>query len=240
MTPGAVVLAGQAALRMGAGRVQIATAREVAIAIGVAFPEAMVMPWTQEPDTSLQESIATADAVLVGPGMVGDEVVTVVRTVLETVGPHCVVVLDAAAIMVFPTLQTAALDRVGQRLVMTPNRQEARALITDPPPGDADVLASAAAATDAVLASFGGVYAPDGRQWRSDVGVVGLGTSGSGDVLAGLVAGAAARCGDPSQAACWATFAHLEAALRLESRIGTLGYTATDLVAEVPACLQIN
>src|SRR6187431_3002211 len=38
MTPGAVLLAGRAALRMGAGRVQVATAPEVAIPVGVAFP----------------------------------------------------------------------------------------------------------------------------------------------------------------------------------------------------------
>src|SRR3954451_14611052 len=42
-TPGAVVLAGVAALRMGAGRLRIATAEEVACHVGVAVPEAMVV-----------------------------------------------------------------------------------------------------------------------------------------------------------------------------------------------------
>ena len=237
MTPGAVLLAGRAALRMGAGRLQVATAPEVAIPVGVAFPEAMVMPWRTTPDGPLRESIAAADAVVVGPGLLGDDVAAVVDAVLRGVRPDCVVVLDAAAIMVFNQLDPATVDRVRARLLMTPNREEARSLVTEAPSGDTSVLAAAARATGAVLTSFGGVYAPDGRRWQADDDVVGLGTSGSGDVLAGLAAGAAARCGDRSQAACWATFAHFAAARRLEARLGTLGYVATDILAEVPACL---
>lgn len=237
MTPGAVLLAGRAALRMGAGRLQVATAPEVAIPVGVAFPEAMVMPWRAAPDGLLRESIAEADAVVVGPGLLGDEVAAVVDAVLRDVHRGCVVVLDAAAIMVFDRLDPATVDRVRAGLLMTPNREEARSLVTDAPAGDASVLAAAACATGAVLTSFGWVYAPDGRRWQADDDVVGLGTSGSGDVLAGLAAGAAARCGDRSQAACWATFAHFAAARRLEARLGTLGYVASDILAEVPACL---
>jgi NAD(P)H-hydrate repair Nnr-like enzyme with NAD(P)H-hydrate dehydratase domain len=81
------------------------------------------------------------------------------------------------------------------------------------------------------------VYVPGGRRWQSNVDALGLGTSGSGDVLAGLAGGAAARCGDRAQAACWATFAHLAAGRRLESRVGVLGYLASDIVDELPACL---
>jgi ADP-dependent NAD(P)H-hydrate dehydratase len=135
-------------------------------------------------------------------------------------------------------LDAANVDRVGPMLLMTPNRQEARSLITDPPSDDDDVLSSASRATGAVLASFGGVHAPDGRRWQSDIDAVGLGTSGSGDVLAGLAGGAAARCGDRAQAACWATYAHLEAGRRLEERVGVVGYLATDILREVPGCLS--
>ena len=237
MTPGAVLLAGRAALRMGAGRVQIATVPDVVVPVGVALPEAMVMPWEEEPSDRLRESISNADAVVVGPGLLGDDVVAVVDVVLRDARRDSVVVLDAAAIMVYDELDAATLDRARPMLLMTPNREEARSLIADPPSGDVDVLSAAAHATGAVLASFGGVYAPDGRRWQSEVNAVGLGTSGSGDVLAGLAGGAAARCGDRSQAGCWATFAHLEAARRIEARSGTLGYLASDIVDEVPACL---
>src|SRR6187397_2010574 len=51
MTPGAVLLAGRAALWMGAGRLQIATVRDIAIPVGVALPEAMVLPFDTVPTT---------------------------------------------------------------------------------------------------------------------------------------------------------------------------------------------
>jgi ADP-dependent NAD(P)H-hydrate dehydratase len=236
-TPGAALLAGRAALRMGAGRVQIATVPDVVIAIGVALPEALVLPIGAQPDDALRESISAADAIVVGPGMTGDGVAAIVTTVLQHAIRDSVVTLDAAAITIFADLDAGLVDDARSALVMTPNRQEVRSLVADPSDDDVLALAEASGVTGAVLTSFGGVYAPDGRLWQTDTEALGLGTSGSGDVLAGLVGGAAARCGNRSQAACWATFAHHEAGRRLEDRVGVLGYTASDLVFELPACL---
>jgi len=236
-TPGAVLLAGRAALRMGAGRLQIATDPDVATAVAVAVPEAMVQPVHSAADAPLLESIAAADAVVVGVGMIGDGVARMVEAVLRHARPDAVVVLDAAAIMVFAELDAELVEDARSRIVMTPNRQEARSLVAQPQDDDVAVLVQASRITGAVLTSFGGVYAPDGRIWQTDVEALGLGTSGSGDVLAGLVGGAAARSGDPSRAACWATFAHHEAGRCLQDRVGAVGYTASDLVAELPACL---
>ncbi|HEY8924436.1 MAG TPA: NAD(P)H-hydrate dehydratase, partial [Polyangia bacterium] len=73
--PGAVLLASVAALRAGAGRLQIATVRDVAPAIAVALPEARVVGLRQRRDGELDASgcreairkIAGHDAVLIGP-----------------------------------------------------------------------------------------------------------------------------------------------------------------------------
>jgi ADP-dependent NAD(P)H-hydrate dehydratase len=70
-----------------------------------------------------------------------------------------------------------------------------------------------------------------------------LGTSGSGDVLAGAGAGAGAIAGllargaEPAQAAVWATHLHAAAGDRLASRVGPLGFLARELVGELPAIL---
>jgi ADP-dependent NAD(P)H-hydrate dehydratase len=236
-TPGAVLLAGRAALRMGAGRLQIATDAAIVIPVGIAVPEAMVIPY--EPTTSgrLTESIQLADAIVVGPGLDGEAARSMVELVLSKARSDSVVVLDAAALIVFSDIDPGFVERTRSTLVMTPNRQEVLALIDEPPADDQAALAAACVRTGAVLTSFGAVHAPDGRSWQSDVNPLGLGTSGSGDVLAGLVGGAAARCGDRAQAACWATLAHLEAGQHLEGRVGPLGYLASDLVAEIPHCL---
>ena len=69
------------------------------------------------------------------------------------------------------------------------------------------------------MVSMDGLIAShDGRQWLAADLPPGLGTSGSGDVLAGLAAGAAARCGDPAQA----------------SWIGPIGFLARDLLHQIP------
>ena len=109
-TPGAVVLAGVAALRMGAGRLQIATAEAVAAQVGVAVPEAMVVGLCAsasglEMSDQLARSLGTVDALLIGPGMVGETPPTELLThVVETLGDEAMVVVDALALPAFGAL----------------------------------------------------------------------------------------------------------------------------------------
>src|SRR5689334_16637276 len=76
LTPGAVLLAGEAALRAGAGKLQVATVESVAPALAVALPEALVLPLPADrrggiagkAAEQLVDAADGADAVLVGPG----------------------------------------------------------------------------------------------------------------------------------------------------------------------------
>ena len=67
---------------------------------------------------------------------------------------------------------------------------------------------------------------------------MGRAVSGSGDVLAGIVAGLASRGASAEQAAVWGVALHALAGERLASRTGPLGYLARDLSAEVPALMH--
>src|SRR5687767_12071479 len=67
-TPGAVLLAGRAALRAGAGRLRIVTDPGVATAVAVAVPEARVGAWND-----LDELATGVEAVVLGPGLLDDE-----------------------------------------------------------------------------------------------------------------------------------------------------------------------
>jgi len=245
-TPGAVVLGGLAALRMGAGRLQIATSAAVAEMVAMAVVESRTIgiPTSASgglsgpPSEILAEAISHLDALLVGPGMLPDDGTTqFIEGVLDCVGQDTLVVLDALAVTSFDDLDEDLLSRIESRLLMTPNKQETDALVPAPCSDHHDALRCAARVTGAVVSSFGVVQCPDGKRWRTAGNPAGLGTSGSGDVLAGLVAGAASRCGDREQAACWATFAHVEAGRRLGASIGELGYLARDLLDEIPHCL---
>jgi ADP-dependent NAD(P)H-hydrate dehydratase len=61
--------------------------------------------------------------------------------------------------------------------------------------------------------------------------------SGSGDVLAGVVAGLAARGAGPEQAAVWATHVHGSAGDRLAAAVGRVGYLAREIPAALPGVI---
>jgi NAD(P)H-hydrate repair Nnr-like enzyme with NAD(P)H-hydrate dehydratase domain len=82
------------------------------------------------------------------------------------------------------------------------------------------------------------IAAPDGRLWVHPDGCHGLGTSGSGDVLAGIIAGLAARGATPQQAALWGTVLHGTAGRELSRRVGTLGFLAREIAGGVPGLLD--
>ena len=79
---------------------------------------------------------------------------------------------------------------------------------------------------------------PEGAVFAYAGGGVGLATGGSGDVLAGLVAGLAARGAAPLDAALWAVWLHGEAGRRCAEQIGPLGFLARELLAHVPGLMR--
>jgi len=243
-TPGAVLLAGVAALRAGAGRLQLAVTETTASALSIAVPEAKVvgLPETDHGAVAgrgtghLLELAGAADVIAVGPGLDDiDQTTDLLRRVLDAAGQGTAVVLDAyalGALSEHPDLLTG--DKRPERVVLTPNVTEAAHLLGREPGADlATAAADLAREYRAVVMLYGHVAAPDGRCWREESGDVGLGTSGSGDVQAGIVAGLLGRGASPEQAACWAAYAHAVSGQRLISRFGRIGFLARDVVDEV-------
>jgi ADP-dependent NAD(P)H-hydrate dehydratase len=245
-TPGAVLLAGLAALRVGAGRLTMATVGANAGALAVAVPEAAVTPLPATASGALGADavreccglVEDADAVILGPGMRNpDAARDLVHGVLDAIGDETTVVLDALG-LTCGGLDDDLRKRLSERVVATPNRKEAGYLLDGDVPDD-DVAASARVADvlGAVVTLQSCIAAPDGRQWVDQSGNSGLGTSGSGDVLAGAIAGLAARGAPAEQAAVWGAHLHAEAGERLAARIGKLGFLARELLDELPAVL---
>ncbi|HKO48552.1 MAG TPA: NAD(P)H-hydrate dehydratase, partial [Polyangiaceae bacterium] len=81
------------------------------------------------------------------------------------------------------------------------------------------------------------IVAPDGVAYRNTAGNVGLGTSGSGDALSGVIAGLSARGATALQAAVWGVYLHAKAGELLARRIGALGFLARELLPEIPRLL---
>lgn len=252
-TPGAVVLAATAALRAGAAKLQIATAESVAPFLGVTVPEALVISLAEtrrgaihrRAATALAARAADADALVIGPGMV-DQAATLefLTALFERMERGPALVLDAGAVSALNG-GGSLISRHEGNLVLTPHSGEMAALLGE----DAESIAraplryarAAAKRYRAVAALKGAdtiVATPDGRAWRYTGGDVGLATSGSGDVLAGIVAGLAARGADAATAALWGVYLHGEAGNALASRQGRIGFLARELAAELPALME--
>jgi ADP-dependent NAD(P)H-hydrate dehydratase len=249
LTPGAAMLAGLAALRAGAGKLQLAVAAPVAAALAIAVPEALVLPLpVHEPSGSVKpegadavrDLAARADVVCVGPGLDDpDRSEKLVAAILADLGDATSAVLDAYALGALPGHRELC-ERLRGRLVLTPNAREAGILLqADPPAGEEYESASLRIADRyaAVVALRGAIATPDGRLYLDGAGQAGLGTSGSGDVLAGVVAGLLARGAGPDQAAVWGAHVHATAGERLAARVGPLGYLARELLDETPRVL---
>ena len=247
-SPGAAMLAGVAALRVGAGRLTLAVGESVAAHVAVAVPESGVAPLDETPGHSVSgfslpaasDDLRRADTVLVGPGLDdAGEAEVMVRELARHIDDDTVVVLDAFGLGVLPKVPGAEAA-LGGRLVLTPNKVEA-ALLLERELDDDDLaadLVEIAQRYRAVVSCFGIVTAPGGDIWTVGTGGPGLGTSGSGDVLAGAIAGLCARGATPEQGAVWATFAHARVGELLEQRVAPLGFLATEMTAELPAVLE--
>jgi ADP-dependent NAD(P)H-hydrate dehydratase len=247
-TAGAVLLAAEAALRCGAGKLQIGTAESVAFGLSLSLPEALVRGLAENKDGSisastvdqLSELLSDADSVLVGPGLAdAEQAARLTRSVIEQ--SEAPLVVDALALA---AVTEDATCLAGREAVLTPNPRElaltlhtSSAEVDEDPAGAALELASRAGVVVSVGGETSYVASPDGRLWADTSGSVGLGVSGSGDVRAGIVAGLLARGAEPEQAAVWAAQLHGRAGERLASTVGRLGFLARELPSVVPAIL---
>ena len=250
--PGAIRLSAEGAMRAGAGKLQIATCRSIALPLGLAVPEAMViaLPETDagcidgSAGAALERCASRADAILVGPGMMdGAEVAPVLAALLTVGGVRAGFVLDAGALDAMGVC-LEHLHAPGRVAVITPHAGEmGRILGVEREAVEADPVRHARAAAAhlrCVVVLKGGtthVVAPDGAEWVFEGGTIGLGTSGSGDVLAGVIAGLLARGASGPQAAAWGVYLHAQAGRRLTERYGGIGLLARELAGEVPGVM---
>ncbi len=246
--PGAAWLAALAALRAGAGKLTVATAASVAAGLALALPEARVVALPETDDGGfaiaaaglLGPLLACSDAVLIGPGMQDEPATRRIVTALVASAGGVAVILDALAMNV-------AADgwRFAATPLLTPHAGEMAQLTglsKDAICADPERHArEAAVRLNAIVALKGActfVAAPDGRCWRHQGDNPGLGTSGSGDTLAGIITGLAARGAELTQAAVWGVALHAAAGRVLAQRQGPIGYLASELAAEIPRLMH--
>lgn len=244
--PGGALLAGEGALRAGAGKLQIATPATVALAMAIAVPEAKVLPLpmtrhghVRGPTPALEADAERADALLVGAGM--DDTPSLRRLVARLAArTRGVLVADAGAIGAFAEPPACAMPAV-----ITPHAGEMASLLgldieeVHARPSELALRFAKRAQVVVVLKSpETWIATPDGRLLVHTGGCVGLGTSGSGDVLAGLITGLAARGATGEQAAAWGVYLHGRAGEELAAMRGRIGFLARELAGQVPRLME--
>jgi ADP-dependent NAD(P)H-hydrate dehydratase len=246
--PGAMVLAGEASLRAGGGKLQVVTTDSVAGQMAVSIPEALVRRADEAPSGDIAPSAAddivslaeSASAVLLGPGiMKPDAAVELLSAVVPRLRDQAVVV-DALG-SAYVTEDVTGLHHLEGPVVLTLNPTEvAHCLgvdeeeVSDDPVSAACELAGRARAVVVCGGSEKIVADPEGRCWRITTGNPGLGVSGSGDVQAGIVTGLLARGADSAQSAVWGGWLHGRCGDVLADSVGPVGFLARELAAAVP------
>jgi hydroxyethylthiazole kinase-like uncharacterized protein yjeF len=214
----------------------IATSADVAPALAIAMPEARVSAISSAtrgkaaaPSSDLIDAAKRCDALLVGPGMAAS---AATQRIAASCAAHAkATVLDAGAIEA----------KKAKASVITPHHGEMAQLCgcekADVARDPASVAAAVAQERDVVVALKGAithVANPAGQLWIYRGGSIGLGTSGSGDVLAGVVAGLLAQGAAADQAAVWGVVLHGEAGAALAERVGAVGFLAREIADEIP------
>lgn len=241
---GAPLLAGAAALRMGAGLITLASPEAVLAGALVALPELILAPLPA--DAPIPEGLTERkQAVLFGPG-VGLSAATSERLTTLLTSKGCPLVLDADALTAL-----AAMGEEGKSLL----KAEKRKVILTPHPGEfARLLGMTAEAVQAdrlalarrfasdypvtlVLKGAATVVAEGSDFYLNTSGSPALAKGGSGDVLAGAIASLLATGMTPLDASRLAVWLHGAAGDRLAATCSSLGVRPAELPAAMAALL---
>ena len=250
---GAVYLACVAATRVGAGLVTLATARSLQPILAAKLTEVTYAPLPEsEPGIvagnaaeTLRSQIANYDVLLLGCGL-GQSAAAAefVQSILLSSPDLPSLILDADALNIL-----AKIPRWWQRLtkdaVLTPHPGEMARLTGLSVEGvqsrRLSVAREAATSWQKTIVLKGAytiIAAPDGRARINPIANPGLASAGTGDVLAGAIAGLAAQGLSPFDAAVAGVFLHSQAGEVVKSKLGDAGMVASDLLSVLPIVIN--
>ena len=242
---GAAALAAMGALRCGAGLVFLGVPESIYAIEAVKLTEPVVFPLPEEGGMlsaaaipPILERLPQMDGVLVGCGL-GQSGGTfqVVRAVLENAA--CPVILDADGINVLGAHKDILRGRQAPT-ILTPHEGEYLRFGGEPGSDRLETSAQSALDWNCILVRKGhGTCVTDGRLlYRNTTGNPGMAVGGSGDVLAGMIAGLLGQGIAPLEAAAWAVWLHGRAGDLCEKRMGQYAMLPTDMLSCLPGLLK--
>ena len=224
---GAAILAGEAALRVGAGLVSIATRPEHAGLMNLNRPELMCHGVSSA--KQLSGLLEKASVVVIGPGLGQSE--WAAELFMATLAAQKSMIIDADGLNILAGLSITHPD-----WILTPHPGEASRLLRC---STTDIQQDRFAAVLAIQASYGGVavlkgdgtlIASENQCAVSTTGNPGMASGGMGDVLSGVIAGLLAQGLSLQDAAQQGVYRHGQAADRAAEKDGERGLLASDLM----------
>ncbi|MEZ5487414.1 MAG: NAD(P)H-hydrate dehydratase [Steroidobacteraceae bacterium] len=236
--PGATRLAGEAALRVGAGLVTVLAAPECALAVAGGRPELIVH--ALEDPQAIDEHLARADVIAIGPGLGRcNWAQRVFARVIDTPKP---LIVDADAL----NLLAAQACTARGNWVLTPHPGEAARLLGV---DTAAIQSDRLGALDALVGRYGGIVVLKGAGTLvggtgrvaaiCERGNPGMAAPGMGDVLTGAIAGIAAQVGDTWTATRVGVLVHAMAG-DAEARNGERGLLASEVAQEIRTWVNLQ
>lgn len=233
---GAVTLCGEACLRSGAGLLTIHVPRVGLNVVQTVLREAMATPDVCEAHVSDISLMSNANVVCVGPGL-GTHKETVEalgRLLQETEVP---MVIDADALNIIAKTPDL-LEHIPKGSVLTPHVGEFERLFGKQADGLARIKKmTEIAVTNQLIVVLKGAHSAvadeTGKVFFNTTGNSGMATAGSGDVLAGVIAGLMAQGLSGKNAALSGVFLHGMAGDIAENKVGKLPLMASNLLNEL-------
>jgi len=248
---GAAYLASMGAARSGAGIVRLLVAQSIYPILAQKCTEVIVGPVPEiSPGvvghaslSGILRGFAGADAGVIGPGL-GRDAST--RRLIEDLVPRVAapLVLDADALNLLAEHRTM-LPRLSPQIVLTPHPAEfARLSGLETPAVQQDrrgIASRFAKVWNKVVVLKGAgtvIAAPDGRVTLNPIATAALASGGTGDVLAGVIAGLMGQRLPPFEAAVTGVALHSLAGMDLEASMGQAGVLASDLLPQLPRVME--
>lgn len=236
--PGAAYLCCAAAYRVGAGLVSLVTEEEVKIIVSRKIPEVTFLKYNE-----VFEKLTEVNALLLGPGLgQKEDKVIFIKKLLKKKLPKTVIDGDGLNIL-------SKIDKWWERLdgevVLTPHPGEMSRLtglsIDKVQSNRENIAKQFAKKWHQVLVLKGAntiIVSPSGEVVVSPFANPALATAGTGDVLAGSVAGFIAQGLKPFDAACVGVYVHGVAGEMLKEKFGNAGMLASDLLPVLPEAIK--
>ncbi len=231
---GAAYLCGKAAYRMGSGLVRIITCEENREILQKLLPEAVLITYNKDENIDLSEHIVWADSIVIGPGIgKGNQAYNILKTIIESKKKT---VIDADGLNIISE-NVKLKELLHEKIIITPHLGEMARLVEKSIPevkeNILDVALEFAVKHNIVVVLKGSrtivADGATGKRYINISGNDGMGTAGSGDVLAGILGSMYGTSNNAFNSAVNAVYLHGVAGDIAADKLGKAGVMASDI-----------